>query len=78
MVFCYSKRLERPMQFEIGVMGVYDPLKDGVRDVEELSQWYSGLLEEAILSAPDQYWWLHRRWKDPPKRSPRLARAMSQ
>jgi KDO2-lipid IV(A) lauroyltransferase len=69
MVFAYSKRIgDKPMQFEIGVLGVYDPRKDGLRDVEELSQWYSSLLEDAIRSAPEQYWWLHRRWKDPPER----------
>lgn len=69
MVFGYSKRVDdKPMQFEIGVLGVYDPLKDGTRDVEELSQWYSTLLEDVIRSAPEQYWWLHRRWKQPPAR----------
>ena len=69
MVFGYSKRIgDQPMRFEIGVLGVYDPMKDGKRDVEQLSQWYSTLLEEAIRSAPDQYWWLHRRWKEPPER----------
>lgn len=69
MVFGYSKRVDdKPMQFEVGVLGVYDPLKDGSRDVEELSQWYSKLLEDAIRSAPEQYWWLHRRWKQPPAR----------
>lgn len=67
MVFGYSLRMnDTPMKFEIGVLGVYDPERDGLRDVEELSQWYSDLLEEAIRMAPEQYWWLHRRWKEPP------------
>ena len=74
MVVCYAKRRgTRPMQFELGVLGVYDPLKDGPRDVQELSQWYSDLLAEAIQTAPDQYWWLHRRWKEPPQRARRRA-----
>ena len=73
MVFGYAKRGGRPMQFEIGVLGVYDPEQDGRRDVTELSQWYSGLLEDAIRTAPDQYWWLHRRWKEPSKKT-RLRR----
>jgi KDO2-lipid IV(A) lauroyltransferase len=69
MVFCYSKRVDdKPMHFEIGVVGVYDPEVDGARDVDELSQWYSSLLEDVIRTAPDQYWWLHRRWKKPPAR----------
>ena len=68
MVFAYAKRLGRPMRFELGVLGVYDPEVDGVKDVETLSQWYSGLLEDVVRTAPDQYWWLHRRWKEPPAR----------
>ncbi len=66
IVVAYARRRRRPMQFELGVLGVYDPAHDGRRDVVELSQWYSGLLEDVVRTAPDQYWWLHRRWKEPP------------
>ena len=65
MVLCYAKRTGAPMQFEIGVVDVFDPASDTRRDVKELSQWYSTRLEEIIRTAPEQYWWLHRRWKDP-------------
>ncbi len=69
MVVGYSKRVDdKPMQFEIGVLGVYDPATDGPRDVDELSQWHTRLLEAAIRESPEQYWWLHRRWRDPPER----------
>lgn len=69
MVFGYSMRVnDKPMQFEIGVVGVYDPERDGKWDVERLSQWYSSMLETVIRKAPEQYWWLHRRWRDPPER----------
>ena len=31
---------------------------------------YHGILEEAIVSAPDQYFWQHKRWKTrPPEES---------
>ncbi len=77
MIIGYAKRRGgRPMQFEIGVLGVYDPLRDGRRDIKELSQWYSGLLEDIIRTAPDQYWWLHRRWKE--RKSPKLRRDAGQ
>ena len=67
MVVAYSKRVDdRPLQFEIGVMGVYDPKKDGPMSIEELTQWHSDLLAEAIQENPEQYFWLHRRWRDPP------------
>lgn len=69
MVFGYCKRVDDvPMKFELRVVGVYDPQADGIRDVEQLSQWYSGLLEEVVRESPEQYWWLHRRWKEPPER----------
>jgi len=32
--------------------------------VPELTQWCTSRLEELIRRAADQYWWLHRRWKD--------------
>ena len=69
MVVAYSKRVDgRPMQFELGVLGVYDPKTDGSRSVNELTQWHTALLEQAIRESPEQYWWLHRRWRDPPER----------
>jgi KDO2-lipid IV(A) lauroyltransferase len=66
MVIGYAKRLERPLHFELGIVDIYDPATDGARDVQELSQWYSRHLEDVIRTAPEQYWWLHRRWKEPP------------
>lgn len=69
MVVAYSKRVDgKPMQFELGILGVYDPATDGTKSLEELSQWHTSLLEQAIRESPEQYWWLHRRWRDPPER----------
>ena len=62
MLLVYSKRV-RPMRFEIGVTAVFDPLRDEMAGVRPLTQWYSDHLERIIRSAPDQYWWLHDRWK---------------
>ena len=60
------RRLERPMQFEMVNHRMIDPNEAGndVGTVGELTQWYTSRLEELIRHAPDQYWWLHRRWKD--------------
>lgn len=69
MVVAYSKRVNgEPMRFELGVLGVYDPRHDDAMTVDELTQWHTQLLEQAIREAPEQYWWLHRRWRDPPER----------
>lgn len=60
------RRLGRPMQFELINYKVIDPRDRGndVRTIPELTQWYTTRLEELIRCTPDQYWWLHRRWKD--------------
>ena len=79
MVVAYSKRVDdRPMQFELGVLGVYDPEQDGPMSIEELTQWHTHLLEQAIRESPEQYWWLHRRWRDPPQRVLRKYERMQQ
>ncbi len=68
MAVCGARRLDQPMHFEMQVMGIADPrdAEDGVGSVRQLTQWYSGLMETMIRQSPEQYWWLHRRWKAPP------------
>jgi KDO2-lipid IV(A) lauroyltransferase len=70
MVLLYCKRLGGPLQFELGLADVADPqaLPPDCTDVKSLTQWYNRVLEDEIRKAPEQYWWLHRRWRDPPKR----------
>lgn len=68
MIVMYLRRLGRPMQFELGMNGIVDPetMDDDLRGIKPLTQWYNQRLEELILEDPDQFWWLHRRWKDQP------------
>ena len=67
---CYARRLGRPMQFEMVTHAIADPRdsNDDIATVRDLTQWYSSQLEAGIRLAPDQYWWVHRRWKDTRKR----------
>ena len=45
--------------------GLLYPAEDlsGSEAETELTQRYTGVLEEMVREAPEQYWWAHRRWK---------------
>jgi KDO2-lipid IV(A) lauroyltransferase len=75
MILLYCKRDRAPLHFELGLADIADPqaLPAGCADVKTLTQWYNRVLEDEIRKAPDQYWWLHRRWRDPPKRKKEKA-----
>jgi Kdo2-lipid IVA lauroyltransferase/acyltransferase len=64
---CVARRLGGPMQFELENYTTISPREvgDSVSTIHELTQWYSSRIEDLIRRDPDQYWWLHRRWKDP-------------
>ncbi len=73
MVVHYNRRLDRPLRFEMGITGLADPrllhaehVPQYLQSVVDLTEWYNARLEEAIRAAPEQYWWLHRRWREVP------------
>jgi KDO2-lipid IV(A) lauroyltransferase len=65
------------MQFEMKVTGIADPRAAGAGGdgIHQLTQWYTSQMEGMIRQAPEQYWWLHRRWKDPRPAKRRADRA---
>ncbi|TWT50711.1 Lipid A biosynthesis lauroyl acyltransferase [Rubripirellula amarantea] len=68
----------KPMQFEVNCYGIADPLSGGEEcsGVPAMTKWYNERLAAAVAEAPEQYWWLHRRWRKPPARvAKRLAKA---
>lgn len=75
MMVCYCKHAARPFRFEIGCTGIADPfdLPADLRDVTSLTQWYNDRMAEAIHNDRDQYWWLHKRWKEKPVRQTKKA-----
>ena len=73
---CYLRRLNEPMKFEVGVVDVADPLtwNTDLAGVKPLTQWYNERLAEVIHADPEQYWWVHRRWKGEPGKRRRRKR----
>lgn len=62
------RRRRRMLEYEIDVVDVVDP---AARDfaqagVQPMTEWYTACLERLIRRAPDQYWWIHKRWKHQP------------
>jgi Kdo2-lipid IVA lauroyltransferase/acyltransferase len=55
-------------QFEVRCEGVIDPRKlVSDNPVREITQGFTNALENAIRRHPEQYFWVHRRWKSEPK-----------
>jgi KDO2-lipid IV(A) lauroyltransferase len=47
---------------------VIDPRECETSDpLREITQKYTAALERVIRRAPEQYFWVHRRWKSVPK-----------
>ncbi|GHT20042.1 hypothetical protein FACS1894189_8980 [Planctomycetales bacterium] len=71
IVVCYSLRQRDdsnqfiPLKFKMHITGILDPLAlpPEIQNVKEITQWFTHQLEAGIRRNPDQYWWLHRRWK---------------
>ncbi len=64
---CGAARVGEPLHVELNTCAVADPREtsEQIGTIHELTQWYTSRLEEIIRCQPGQYWWLHRRWKDP-------------
>ena len=68
---CYPLRRQdesgqfQMLQFDMCVTEILDPLDlpPGIQNVKEITQWFTHTLEAGIRECPEQYWWIHRRWK---------------
>ncbi len=65
-IFCFSRRLGRPLSQLMGTTGSIDPqtMPSEMSTVTGVTQWYTQQLETTIRQDPSQYWWLHRRWRE--------------
>ncbi len=77
----YSRRLRddfinsKWVRYEFGCEAIIDPLEiDAADPIREITQQYTTALERAVTRSPEQYFWVHRRWKEaPPRRMTRPA-----
>jgi KDO2-lipid IV(A) lauroyltransferase len=77
----YTRRLTKPLHYEVGPEAICDPCDPDFQmgSIPLLAQWYTTHLETLIRRSPEQYWWLHKRWKgQPPMRKRQTADASSE
>ena len=65
----YGRRLDEEYHFEIGIQRIIHPEEWAEKPdpLRFITQEYTTALEDVIRSAPEQYLWVHRRWKHRPK-----------
>jgi len=71
IVVCYPLRQKdesgqfQLLGFDMHITEVLDPLNlpPDIQNVKDITQWFTHVLESGIRQSPDQYWWIHRRWK---------------
>ncbi len=77
----YARRIDddfinhRWVRYEFGNAKVIDPLDFHGDDRDhQITQQFTAALEQAIRRSPEQYFWLHRRWKTTPEQADVLRR----
>ncbi len=79
VVVGYARRIGPGFRYEVGCDAIIDPseLTGTSDDVRLLTQRYTAALEKIIRRDPEQYLWLHRRWKHQPKTKVRIDKSKS-
>jgi KDO2-lipid IV(A) lauroyltransferase len=75
VVVGYARRLGDGFRYEVGCGDVIDPSDWAPQPdpVRYITQRYTTALERIVHDSPEQYLWLHRRWKHQPKARTRRA-----
>lgn len=72
IVVGYGRRLDTAFHFEMGVQRIIYPRewKDKPDPLAWITQEFTTALEQIVRTAPEQYLWVHRRWKHRPNGEP--------
>jgi len=76
VIVSFSHRVGDGFQYEVGAVDLFDPrdYQDDSNGAHRFTADFTAALERAIRKAPEQYFWLHNRWKHaPPARKSRAA-----
>ncbi len=75
----YARRLSDRFEYEVGCNRVIHPHEWASRDdeVEWITQEYTSAIERFVREAPEQYLWIHRRWKSRPRNERLLSEGAS-
>jgi len=68
VVVGYGKRLGGSYHFEVGIARIIHPREWADKEDEPtwITQEFTRELEKIVRQSPEQYLWLHRRWKHRP------------
>lgn len=63
-----ARRAGGPLRYEGLMAAVIDPQDEAFEygTTTAMTEWFTAQLEQLIRQAPEQYWWVHRRWKGQP------------
>jgi KDO2-lipid IV(A) lauroyltransferase len=77
VVVGYARRIGPGFRYEVGCTELIEPSEwtGSADDARMLTQRYTSALEAIIRRDPEQYLWLHRRWKQQPKAKTKRAKA---
>jgi KDO2-lipid IV(A) lauroyltransferase len=68
LVAGFARRTAEDFRYEIRCVDRLDPHQWDAQDdpIYFVTAWYTRAIEQMVRIAPEQYWWLHRRWKSRP------------
>jgi KDO2-lipid IV(A) lauroyltransferase len=73
LVVLGARKVGEPMRYELVIEETIKPeeFEGQANPVQAITQRFTSALERVIQTAPEQYFWLHRRWKHQPRKSRR-------